>query len=113
MCFDRRSRNDRRRHDVGPPRGHAERRNGARQVDGQFDPDAVVRIATKAVQLYAESHPRPSQVTQEQAAEMAGVSRATIVRMIKAGLRMKKRRPEGRRPCLLKLNWSTQQARQV
>jgi excisionase family DNA binding protein len=42
-------------------------------------------IAVKAVQLYAEAHPRPSQVTQEQAAEMAGVSRGTIVRMIRAG----------------------------
>lgn len=42
-------------------------------------------IATKAVQLYAETHPRPSQVTQEQAAEMAGVSRMTIHRMIKSG----------------------------
>lgn len=39
----------------------------------------------RAIQLYAEMHPRPSQVTQEQAAEMAGVSRATIHRMIKAG----------------------------
>lgn len=44
-----------------------------------------LEIATKAVQLYAETHPRPSQVTQEQAAEMAGVSRMTIHRMIKSG----------------------------
>ncbi len=42
-------------------------------------------IALRAVRLYAEMHPRPSQVTQEQAAEMAHVSRATISRMIKAG----------------------------
>lgn len=42
-------------------------------------------IAQMAVRQYAESHPRPSQVTQEQAAEMAGVSRATICRMLKAG----------------------------
>ena len=44
-----------------------------------------LEIATKAVQLYAETHPRPSQVTQEQAAEMVGVSPATISRMIRAG----------------------------
>lgn len=42
-------------------------------------------IAAKAVQIYAEGHPRPSQVTQDQAAEMVGVSRATIHRMVKAG----------------------------
>ena len=45
-----------------------------------------LEIAVKAVQLYAETHPRPSQVTQEQAAEMAGVSRGTIVKMIRSGL---------------------------
>lgn len=44
-----------------------------------------IEIAIKAVQLYAAMHPRPSQVTQDQAAEMAGVSRMTIHRMIKAG----------------------------
>lgn len=42
-------------------------------------------VATRAVQRYAETHPRPSQVTQDQAAEMTGVSRMTIHRMIKAG----------------------------
>mgnify|MGYP006314798487 FL=1 len=44
-----------------------------------------VDIALKAVQIYAETHPRPSQVTQDQAAEMAGVSRGTISKMIKSG----------------------------
>ena len=44
-----------------------------------------VEIALKAVQLYAETHPRPSHVTQDQAAEMAGVSRGTISKMIKSG----------------------------
>ena len=43
-------------------------------------------VALRAVQLYAESHPRPSQVTQHQAAEMAGVSRTKIHRMVKAGI---------------------------
>lgn len=42
-------------------------------------------IAAKAIQMYAEQHPRPSQVTQEQAAEMVGVSPATISRMVRAG----------------------------
>jgi excisionase family DNA binding protein len=45
-----------------------------------------VEIAVKAVQIYAETHPRPSQVTQDQAAEMVGVSPATISRMVKAGV---------------------------
>ena len=44
-----------------------------------------VEIAVKAIQIYAETHPRPSQVTQDQAAEMAGVSRGTISKMIKSG----------------------------
>jgi predicted HTH domain antitoxin len=44
-----------------------------------------VDIALKAVQLYAEAHPRPSHVTHEQAAEMAGVSRGTISKMVSAG----------------------------
>lgn len=47
--------------------------------------ETVLEIAVQAVRLYAEAHPRPSQVTQEQAAEMVGVSRMTIHRMIKAG----------------------------
>lgn len=44
-----------------------------------------LEIAAKAVQLYAETHPRPPQVTQTQAAEMIGVSRPTLSRMVKAG----------------------------
>ena len=44
-----------------------------------------LEIAIKAVQLYAEAHPRPSHVTQAQAAEMLNVSEATISRMVKAG----------------------------
>ncbi len=44
-----------------------------------------LEIALKAVEIYAAKHPRPSQITQEQAAEMAGVSRATVSRMVKAG----------------------------
>lgn len=44
-----------------------------------------LEIAVKAIETYVERHPRPSQVTQEQAAEMVGVSPSTISRMIKAG----------------------------
>lgn len=42
-------------------------------------------IAVKAVRIYAESHPRPSQVTQAQAAEMLGISRPTFAKLIRAG----------------------------
>jgi len=51
-----------------------------------LDEAAVMRVVVKAIELYVARHPRPSQVTQEQAAEMVGVSRATINRMIKAGV---------------------------
>ena len=44
-----------------------------------------VEIAVKAVQIYAEMRPRPSHATQDQAAEMAGVSRGTISKMIMSG----------------------------
>lgn len=47
---------------------------------------AAISIAFKAVQLYAESHPRPVQVTQGQAAEMLGLSRHTIGRMLRTGV---------------------------
>lgn len=43
-------------------------------------------IALKAVQLYAETHPRPGHVTQSQAAEMLDCSTPTVGRMIKAGI---------------------------
>jgi len=44
-----------------------------------------LEIAVKAVQIHAAMHPRPSQVTQLQAAEMLGISRHTVARMIKSG----------------------------
>jgi DNA-binding transcriptional regulator LsrR (DeoR family) len=43
------------------------------------------QVAFTAVRLYAETHPRPPQVTQRQAAEMLGLSAPTIGRMVKAG----------------------------
>ncbi len=42
-------------------------------------------IALKAVELYAASHPRPSSVSQKQAAEMLEVSEATVSRMVNSG----------------------------
>lgn len=45
----------------------------------------ALTIATKAVQLYAETHPRPPHVNQAQAAAMLGVSKATVSRLVKAG----------------------------
>lgn len=45
----------------------------------------IVEIATAAVRIYAESHPRPSHVTQKQAAEMAQCDPRTIRAMIRRG----------------------------
>lgn len=53
-------------------------------LDLKAAPDALF-IARMAVQLYAETHPRPPHVTQRQAALMLGVSTATVSRMVKSG----------------------------
>ena len=45
----------------------------------------VLQTAVKAVQIYAETHPRPSQVTQVQAAEMLNVSGSTVSRLVRTG----------------------------
>ncbi|WP_175023849.1 MULTISPECIES: helix-turn-helix domain-containing protein [Burkholderia] len=50
-----------------------------------METNEVISVARRAVQLYAETHPRPTQVTQLQAAEMLGLSRATVSKMVKAG----------------------------
>lgn len=42
-------------------------------------------IAVQAVAIYEARHPRPSQVTQGQAAEMLGISRWTVAKMIETG----------------------------
>lgn len=47
--------------------------------------DRELRIATQAVRLYAETHPRPTQVTQQQAAEILGVSPRTVRNYISDG----------------------------
>lgn len=44
-----------------------------------------VDIALKAIQLYAEMHPRPPHVSQSQAALMLGKSHVTVRKMIRAG----------------------------
>jgi excisionase family DNA binding protein len=44
-----------------------------------------IQIARRAVQLYAEQHPRPPHVTIIQAAEMLGLSRHTVSKMVKTG----------------------------
>ena len=45
----------------------------------------TLEIATRAVRLYAESHPRPPHVTQAQACEMLHLSAPTVRRLIRAG----------------------------
>jgi DNA-directed RNA polymerase specialized sigma24 family protein len=57
-------------------------------VSDRIQDDLVERAAFRAVQLYAETHPRPTQVTQTQAAEILGVSTRTVRNYIRAG-RMK------------------------
>lgn len=51
----------------------------------------VLNLARRAVQLYAETHPRPAHVTIQQAAEMMGLSRHTVSKMVGMGtLRLNK-----------------------
>jgi predicted DNA-binding protein (UPF0251 family) len=47
--------------------------------------EGLARIAARAIELYALKHPRPTQVTQTQAAEMLGVTRKTVYSYIRAG----------------------------
>lgn len=44
-----------------------------------------LEIAIKAVQTYAEMHPRPLHVTKTQAAEMLGISRWLLADLIRHG----------------------------
>lgn len=44
-----------------------------------------LEIATRAVMLYAETHPRPPHVTQKQAAEMLGLSAPTVGKLVRTG----------------------------
>ncbi len=45
----------------------------------------MLRIAQHAIDLYASRSPRPNQVTITQAAEMLGLSRHTVSKMVKFG----------------------------
>ncbi|WP_232356734.1 hypothetical protein [Burkholderia multivorans] len=59
-----------------------------RKIGGEYqaiEEADVLRMAHRAVRLYAESHPRPTQVTQSQAAEILGLSRTTVGKMVKFG----------------------------
>jgi predicted DNA-binding protein (UPF0251 family) len=42
----------------------------------------VLAIATKAVEIYAARHPRPTHVNLSQAAEMVGISRQTLSKIL-------------------------------
>ena len=46
----------------------------------------VLSIAVKAVQIYAETHPRPTQVNQSQAAEMLSISYPTVRKLVRSGI---------------------------
>ena len=51
-----------------------------------YDLTAVANAAAvRAVELYAQRHPRPPQVNVTQAAKMLGLSRPTVHKLMKAG----------------------------
>lgn len=53
--------------------------------------ELMIACARKGAQLYAEQHPRPTQITQVQAAEMLHVSPQTVSKMVRNGrLRLNK-----------------------
>lgn len=43
-------------------------------------------VAVQAIKIYAEMHPRPTHVTQVQAAEMLHMSRDTVRKLIRHGV---------------------------
>lgn len=44
-----------------------------------------LELAIKAIEVFAAKHPRPSNVNQKQAAQMLGVSEATICKWVRSG----------------------------
>ena len=67
-----------------PPARRGARVGEPSTAEGVDDARMLV-LAARAVQMYAETHPRPTQVTQAQAAEMLGVHRHTVAKMVAAG----------------------------
>ncbi|CAE6827063.1 helix-turn-helix domain-containing protein [Paraburkholderia aspalathi] len=61
------------------------RTSGVGSLTGSIAENDVLRIAIQAVQLYADRHPRPVQVTITQAAEMLGLSRHSVSKMVRVG----------------------------
>ena len=53
-------------------------------ADSVSESDAL-KIAARAVQLYAERHPRPPHINLTQAAEMLGLSRPTVRKLVHSG----------------------------
>jgi hypothetical protein len=51
-----------------------------------MDRREILEIAAAAVQHYAETHPRPSSVTQRDAAEMLGISEGTLRKLVRGGI---------------------------
>ena len=45
----------------------------------------MIHFAKLVLRMYAETHPRPSHVTQKQGAQMLGISAATMSRLVKFG----------------------------
>lgn len=52
---------------------------------GSFTEADVIRIAHRALETYEARHPRPPHVTATQAAEMLGLSRQTVSKIMRAG----------------------------
>jgi hypothetical protein len=55
------------------------------EKDSGLTEEQLARVAARAVRLYAETHPRPTQVSTRQAAEILGVAPRTVRRYILAG----------------------------
>ncbi|KVS37473.1 hypothetical protein WK36_07965 [Burkholderia cepacia] len=47
--------------------------------------EQILQIARRAVQLFEQQPPRPVHVTQGQAADMLGLSRATVGKLVRTG----------------------------
>ncbi len=50
------------------------------------DLSIALQVAFLAVRHFAETHPRPTQVNQSQAAEMLGISYPTVRKLVRSGI---------------------------